>query len=56
MTVLFIALLCLGMVLLALSAAPVNGRDLTWSWYAGIGCVIAAALLVTVAGTAIAAG
>ena len=56
MTILFVALLCAGMVLLLFSATPVSGTDLTWSWYAGIGCVIAAALLVTVTGTAIAAG
>ena len=50
MTILFIALLCAGMVLLALSAAPVNNRDLTWCWYAGIGCVTAAALIAALNG------
>ena len=56
MTILFFALLCAGMVLLVFSAAPVSGADLTWAWYAGVGCVVAAALLATFAGTAIAAG
>ena len=56
MTILFIALLCAGMVLLLFSATPVSDADLTWYWYAGIGCVIAAAFLATFAGTAIAEG
>ena len=56
MTILFIALLCAGMVLLVFSAAPVSDADLTWAWYAGVGCVVAAALLATFAGTAIAEG
>ena len=56
MTILFFALLCAGMALLVFSATPVNDTDLTWYWYAGIGCVIAAALLATFAGTAIAEG
>ena len=52
MTILFIALLCLGMVLLGMSAAPVKDTDLTWSWYAGIGCVTAAALIAAINGWA----
>ena len=52
MTVLFIALLCAGMVLLGMSAAPVKDTDLTWSWYAGIGCVTAAALIAALNGWA----
>ena len=56
MTVLFFVLLCLGMVLLVFSATPVSEADLTWCWYAGIGCFIAAVLLAAFAGTAIAAG
>ena len=56
MTIFFVALLCAGMVLLLFSATPVNDTDLTWSWYAGIGCVTAAALIAAVTGTAIAAG
>lgn len=52
MNVLFIALLCLGLVLLALSAAPVNNRDLTWSWCAGIVCVVIAALIAAFNGWA----
>ena len=44
MTILFFVLLCLGMVLLVFSAAPVRDTDLTWAWYAGVGCVTAAAL------------
>ena len=52
MTVLFIALLCLGMVLLLFAAAPVNDTDLTWSWYAGIGCVTVAAFIAAINGWA----
>ena len=52
MTILFIALLCAGMVLLVFSAAPVKNTDLTWSWYAGIGCVTAAALIAVINGWA----
>ena len=51
-TILFIALLCAGMVLLLFSATPVNDTDLTWAWYAGIGCVTAAALLAAINGWA----
>ena len=53
MTILFIALLCLGMVLLLFSAAPVSESDLTWCWYAGIGCVIVAALIAAISGWAV---
>ena len=56
MTILFFVLLCAGMVLLVFSATPVSDADLTWCWYAGIGCVTVAALIATFAGTAIAAG
>ena len=56
MTILFVALLCAGMVLLLFSATPVSDADLTWYWYAGIGCFIAAVLLAAVAGTAMAEG
>ena len=52
MTILFIALLCAGMVLLLFSATPVNDTDLTWCWYAGIGCIIAAALIAALNGWA----
>lgn len=52
MTILFIALLCAGMVLLLLSAAPVSEADLTWCWYAGIGCVTVAALIAATNGWA----
>ena len=52
MTILFIALLCAGMVLLLLSATPVNGTDLAWCWYAGVGCVTAAALIAATNGWA----
>ena len=52
MTILFIALLCAGMVLLMLCAAPVSDTDLTWCWYAGIGCVAAAALIAALNGWA----
>ena len=52
MTILFFALLCAGMVLLVFSAAPDKHADLTWSWYAGIGCVTAAALLAAINGWA----
>ena len=45
MTILFIALLCAGMVLLLFSATPVSDTDLTWCWYAGVGCVAVAALI-----------
>ena len=50
MTILFIALLCAGMVLLLFSATPVSDTDLTWCWYAGIGCVIAAAFIAAING------
>ena len=56
MTILFFALLCAGMVLLVFSATPVSDADLTWCWYAGVGCVIAAAFIATFAGAAIAEG
>src|SRR5699024_10326207 len=49
-TILFIALLCAGMVLLLFSATPVNDTDLTWSWYAGIGCVTVAAFIAATHG------
>ena len=52
MTILFIALLCAGMVLLVFSAAPVSDADLTWCWYAGIGCVTVAALIAAINGWA----
>lgn len=52
MTVLFFVLLCAGMVLLLFSAAPVSEADLTWCWYAGIGCVTAAALIAAINGLA----
>ena len=52
MTILFIALLCLGMILLAMSAAPVKNTDLTWSCYAGIGCVAVAAFIAAINGWA----
>ena len=52
MTILFFVLLCLGMVLLVFSATPVNDTDLTWAWYAGIGCVTAAALIAAINGWA----
>ena len=52
MTIFFIALLCAGMVLLMLSATPVSDTDITWSWYAGIGCVTAAALIAVINGWA----
>ena len=52
MTILFIALLCAGMVLLLFSAAPVSDADLTWCWYAGIGCVTVAALIAAINGWA----
>ena len=52
MTILFIALSCAGMVLLLFSATPVNGTDLTWSWYAGIGCVTVAAFIAAINGLA----
>ena len=50
MTILFVALLCAGMVLLLFSATPVSDTDLTWCWYAGIGCVIAAAFIAAING------
>ena len=50
MTILFIALLCAGMVLLLFSATPISDTDLTWSWYAGIGCVAAAAFIAVTNG------
>ena len=52
MTILFIALLCAGMVLLGMSAAPVKETDLAWCWHAGIGCVTAAALIAALNGWA----
>ena len=52
MTILFISLLCAGMVLLLFSAAPVSDADLTWCWYAGIGCVTVAALIAAINGWA----
>ena len=52
MTILFIALLCAGMVLLLFSATPVSDTDLTWCWYAGIGCITAAALIAAINGWA----
>ena len=52
MTILFIALLCAGMVLLVFSAAPVSDADLTWCWYAGIGCVTVAAFIAAINGWA----
>lgn len=52
MTILFIALLCAGMVLLLFSATPVSDADLTWSWYAGIGCVTVAAFIAAINGWA----
>ena len=52
MTILFIALLCAGMVPLLFSATPVNDTDHTWSWYAGIGCVAVAALIAALNGWA----
>ena len=52
MTILFIALLCAGMVLLVFSAMPVSDADLTWCWYAGIGCAAVAALISVINGWA----
>ena len=52
MTILFFVLLCAGMVLLLFSAAPVSEADLTWCWYAGIGCVTVAALIAATNGWA----
>ena len=52
MTILFIALLCAGMVLLLFTATPVSDTDLTWCWYAGIGCVTVAAFLAAINGWA----
>ena len=52
MTILFIALSCAGMVLLLFSATPVSDADLTWCWYAGIGCVAVAALIAALNGWA----
>ena len=51
-TILFFVLLCLGMVLLVFSATPVSEADLTWCWYAGIGCVAVAALIAALNGWA----
>ena len=51
-TILFFVLLCAGMVLLLFSAAPVSDTDLTWAWYAGIGCVAVAALIAAINGWA----
>ena len=51
-TILFFVLLCAGMVLLVFSAAPVSEADLTWSWYAGVGCVTVAALIAAINGWA----
>ena len=53
MTILFFVLLCAGMVLLVFSAAPVSDADLTWCWYAGIGCVTVAALIAAFNGWAV---
>ena len=53
MTILFFVLLCAGMVLLVFSAAPVKDADLTWCWYAEIGCVTAAALIAVINGWAV---
>ena len=52
MTILFFVLLCAGMVLLVFSAAPVSEADLTWCWYAGIGCVTVAAFIAAINGWA----
>ena len=52
MTILFFVLLCLGMVLLVFSATPVSEADLTWCWYAGIACVVVAALIAAINGWA----
>ncbi len=52
MTILFFALLCAGMVLLAFSATPVSEADLTWSWYTGVVCVAVAALIAAINGWA----
>ena len=52
MTILFFVLLCAGMVLLVCSATPVSDTDLTWCWYAGIGCVNVAALIAAINGWA----
>ena len=52
MTILFFVLLCAGMVLLVFSATPVSEADLTWAWYAGIGCVAVAALIAAINGWA----
>src|SRR5699024_7586538 len=49
-TILLSALLCARMVLLLFSATPVNDTDLTWSWYAGIGCVTVAAFIAATHG------
>ena len=51
-TVLFFVLLCAGMVLLVFSATPVSDADLTWCWYAGVGCVTVAALIAAINGWA----
>ena len=53
MTILFFVLLCAGMVLLVFSATPVKDTDLTWCWYAGIGCITEAALIAAINGWAV---
>ena len=53
MTILFFVLLCAGMVLLVFSATPVSDADLTWAWYAVVGCVAVAALVAALNGWAI---
>ena len=52
MTILFFVLLCAGMVLLVFSATPVSDADLTWCWYAAVGCVTVAALIAAINGWA----
>ena len=52
MTILVFVLLCAGMVLLVFSATPVSDTDLTWAWYAGVGCVVVAALVAAINGWA----
>src|SRR5699024_5395047 len=49
-SIIFIALLCVGVVLLLFTATPVTDTDLTCAWYAGIGCVTAAALIAATHG------
>ena len=52
MTILFIALLCAGMVMLLFSASLDSDTNLTWCWYAGVGCVAVAALIAVINGWA----